>query len=388
MFAAMSLTLEIIFWSSAGLIGYGYVFYALILAGLRRVFPPAPPSFTNELPSISVLIAAYNEEQAIKDRIANCLTLDYPKDKLEIIIASDGSNDRTNEIAATFDRDPVRLICLKQRQGKVNAINTASPKVKNEILIFSDATSHFEPDLARKLVRHFGDTQVGCVCGNVVFTNAAGSKTGELEGAYWKLETYLRQREGERGSTLGATGAAFAMRRELWRPCPPNALVEDLVMPMKVLQSGYQVNFEPEAIATETAAEKIDEEFERRRRIGAGALQSLILLLPMLNPLRGFPAIAFFSHKVIRWLTPMLMILCLLTHLILAINSGLYLSLLVPHLGFYLAALIGLLVGRKNRVYRVLSLPYYFVSMNTALLCGYFKYLRGTQKVTWNRVNR
>ena len=159
-------------------------------------------------------------------------------------------------------------------------------------------------------------------------------------------------------------------------------------MPMKVLQSGYQVNFEPEAIATETAAEKIDEEFERRRRIGAGALQSLILLLPMLNPLRGFPAIAFFSHKVIRWLTPMLMILCLLTHLILAINSGLYLSLLVPHLGFYLAALIGLLVGRKNRVYRVLSLPYYFVSMNTALLCGYFKYLRGTQKVTWNRVNR
>ena len=384
----MSLSIEIIFWITAGLIGYGYVFYALILAGFYWALPPRAPVFTTALPRVSIVIAAYNEEQAIEARIENCLNLDYPKDKIEIIIASDGSTDRTNEIVSAFSQEQVRLICLKQRQGKVNAINHAVPSATNQILIFSDATSHFKSDLARKLVRHFGDTKVGCVCGNVVFTNAAGSKTGELEGAYWKLETYLRQREGERGSTLGATGAAFAMRRDLWRPCPSNALVEDLVMPMKVLQMGHHVNFEPEAIATETAAEKIDEEFERRRRIGAGALQSLILLLPMLNPFRGFPAIAFFSHKVIRWLTPILMIACLLSHVALATSSGLYLGLLIPHVAFYLAAFVGLLVGRNNRVYRILSLPYYFVSMNTALFCGYVKYLRGTQKVTWNRVNR
>ncbi len=386
----MFLTTEIIFWCSAFLIGYGYVFYALLLAIWRRVSPPTSPLFSDELPSISILIAAYNEERAIKARIQNCLALDYPNDKLEVVIASDGSTDRTNEIVESLakSRHNVRLLDFEERRGKVNAINAAAPHCRHNVLLFSDATSHFETSLAKKLVRHFASDAVGCVCGNVIFTNAAGSKTGELEGVYWKLETFLRNREGERGSTLGATGAAFAMRRKLWRPCPANALVEDLVMPMKILEQGYRVNFEPEAIARETAAEKVDEEFERRRRIGAGAIQSFFLLLPMLNPLRGFPAFAFFSHKVLRWLTPLLMILALLTHGALASRSDAYRLLLIPHIGFYTLAVIGLLVGRKNRIYRILSLPYYFVSMNAALLWGYCRYIRGTQKVTWNRVNR
>ncbi len=350
--------------------------------------PPCPQNFSEALPSVSIVVAAYNEERAIKERVLNCLALDYPEDKLEVVIASDGSTDRTNTIVESMLSSRVKLLPFTERRGKVNALNAAVPHCLHEILIFSDATSHFESALAKKLVRHFGSKKVGCVCGNVVFTNAAGSNTGELEGVYWKLETYLRNREGERGCTLGATGAAFAMRKSLWKPCPANALVEDLVMPMKILEQGYRVNFEPEAIAQETAAEKIDEEFERRRRIGAGAIQSLFLLLPMLNPLRGFPAFAFLSHKVLRWIMPLLMITGLLSHAGLSTNSEFYRLLLVPHIGFYSLAFLGLLVGRKNRVYRVLSLPYYFVSMNTALLWGYYRYFRGTQKVTWNRVNR
>lgn len=384
----MIVAAEIIFWSSVLLIGYAYVFYALLLAAFRRIAPPQVPSFTQTLPSVSIVIAAYNEERAIKERIQNCLALEYPPDKLEVVVASDGSTDRTNMIVDSMLTKNVKLLPFKERRGKVNALNAAVPHCQHEILIFSDATSIFEPTLAKKLVRHFGSEKVGCVCGNVVFTNAAGSKTGELEGVYWKLETYLRNREGERGCTLGATGAAFAMKRSLWRPCPANALVEDLVMPMKILEQGYQVSFEPEAVAKETAAEKIDEEFERRRRIGAGAIQSFFLLLPMLNPLKGFPAFAFFSHKVLRWITPLLMITGLLSHGVLALDSPLYRLLLIPHLAFYSLAIIGLIVGRRNRVYRILSLPYYFVSMNTALLWGYFRYFRGTQKVTWNRVNR
>lgn len=380
--------LEILFWSSGLLICYAYVFYAAFLGIIRHFIPPSPSPTCHELPTISIIVAAYNEERAIEERIKNCFNLDYPKEKIEIIVASDGSTDSTNKIVASFTDPRVRLLPLKERRGKVNAINEAAPQSQNEILIFSDATSHFDPNLAKKLVRHFGSEKVGCVCGNVVFENAEGSKTGELEGAYWRLETYLRNREGERGCTLGATGAAFAMRRELWAPCPSNAIVEDLVIPMRILQQGYRVNFEPEAIAIETAAEKIEEEFERRRRIGAGALQSFFLLLPMLNPAKGFPAFAFVSHKVLRWVTPLLMILALASNMTLAIKSPFYAGILVPHVLFYTFALLGLLVGSKNRVYRILSLPYYFVSMNTALLWGYIRYLRGTQKVTWNRVNR
>ena len=381
-------SLVIVFWVSSVLILYAYVFYALILAAWATLSPAIPSETGKELPPVSIIIAAYNEEQAIKARVENCLDLDYPADRIEILIASDGSTDDTNSIVSSFTDPRVRLIALPQRRGKVNAINDAVPESKNEILIFSDATSQFDPSLAQALVKHFKSNEVGCVCGNVFFKNAEGSKTGELEGTYWRLETYLREREGERGSTLGATGAAFAMRRNLWTPCPRNALVEDLVIPMKILQRGYRVNFEPAAIATETAAEQVDEEFERRRRIGAGALQSFFLLFPMLNPFRGFPAFAFFSHKVLRWLTPLLMLSSLLSHLVLSLNSHLYAALLAPHLTFYALALIGHWVGRKNRIYRILSLPYYFVSMNAALLWGYLRYVKGTQKVTWNRVNR
>ncbi len=384
----MQNALEIVFWISMGLIAYSYVAYALILKLFTYLAPPKPPVTTEELPSVSIVIAAYNEERAIQDRITNCLHLDYPSEKLEVIIASDGSTDQTNALVAGFDHPAVRLLPLEPRRGKVNAVNAAVPETKHDILVFSDATSHFKPDLIRELVKHFGDPKVGCVCGNVVFTNASGSRTGELEGVYWRLETYLRHREGERGSTLGATGAAFALRRTLWAPCPSDALVEDFVMPMKVLEQGFRVRFEPDAIAEETAAEKIHDEFERRRRIGAGALQSFFLLLPMLNPFKGFPAIAFFSHKVLRWATPLLMITGLVSHTLLSRDGGFYLLTLLAHLCFYALAGVGYLVGQKNRVYRILSLPYYFVSMNSALLWGYIRFLRGTQKVTWNRVNR
>lgn len=377
-----------IFWLGTALVAYAYVFYAGLLALLRRLAPPKPTRQNDHLPTVSIIIAAYNEERAIQQRIKNCLALDYPTDKLHILIASDGSSDRTNELAQALVSDQVQLLPLSPRQGKVNAINAAVPESHNEILIFSDATSEFAPDLARKLVKHFADESVGCVCGNVLFKNAEGSRTGELEGAYWRLETYLRHREGERGCTLGATGAAFAMRRSLWQACPRNTLVEDLVIPMNILARGFRVNFEPQAIAIETAAVHVEEEFERRRRIGAGALQSLLMLRSMLNPFKGFPAFAYVSHKVLRWLTPLLMIACLGTHFMLAQETKLYQVLLIPHLSFYGLAFIGHLVGRTNRSHRILSLPYYFVSMNLALLLGYVRFLCGTQKVTWNQVNR
>ena len=379
---------SIIFWAGAALIVYAYVFYAGLLAVLRRLAPPRPTRTGDHLPTISIIIAAYNEERAIEHRIKNCLALDYPAEKLQILIASDGSSDRTNELAQTLVSDQVQLLKLSPRQGKVNALNAAVPESRNEILIFSDATSEFAPELARELVKHFADDSVGCVCGNVLFKSAEGSRTGELEGAYWRLETYLRHREGERGCTLGATGAAFAMRRSLWQACPRNTLVEDLVIPMNILAQGYRVNFEPKAIAIETAAVHVEEEFERRRRIGAGAFQSLLMLRAMLNPFKGFPAFAYVSHKVLRWLTPILMLTSLACHFVLARESKLYQVLLIPHLSFYGLAFIGHLVGRTNRSHRILSLPYYFVSMNLALLLGYVRFLRGSQKVTWNQVNR
>ena len=384
----MVIATTIVFWASIGLILYAYVLYAFCLAAARRVIPIRVHQKGTQLPSVSIVIAAFNEEQSIRQRVENCLALDYPKDRLEIIVASDGSSDGTNKILSNVKSDLVRPLLFENRAGKVNVLNRAVPQAQNEILIFSDATSQFEPDILRKFVRHFADDSVGCVCGNVQFVNADGSRTAELEGPYWKLETFLRNREGERGCTLGATGAAFALRRKLWQACPSNAIVEDFIIPMRVLQQGYRVYFDPEALVVEEAASQVNEEFERRRRIGAGALQSFLFLLPMINPLRGFPAIAFISHKVLRWATPLLMITGLAANAALALESSFYQALFIPHFLFYSLASIGALLARSNRVMRVFSLPYYFVSMNTALLLGYIRYLRGTQKVTWNRVSR
>ena len=383
----MRYVLEGLFWVSVLAVVYAYAIYPVLLLLFRWVRRPVERRMSKELPHVSILIAAFNEEKVIRRRIENCLKLDYPVDRLEVIIASDGSVDQTNEIAREYGHAGIRLHEYPERRGKVNVLNDSAPRAEGEIILFSDANTFFAEDAVKKLVRHFGDERIGCACGRLQFVNADGSRTADLEGVYWRFETLLKRLEGERGSLLGANGAIFALRKALYEPCPPQTIVEDFVLPMKVLQNGHQVVFEPDALATEEAPPGLAHEYGRRTRIGAGDLQALGMLLPMLNPFRGFPALAFFSHKVLRWFGPFFLGTALVTNLFLASVPG-YRGTLLLQGAFYFSAAVGGILEYLGRPVRLFSLPYYFVSMNWALFAGYLRLLLGRQKVTWRRTER
>ncbi len=376
-----------IFWISVFLIVYTYGLYPgllfLLSRGKKR---PEPPS-VRDWPGVSILIAAYNEERHIKERVENCLSLDYPRERLEIVIASDGSQDRTGEIVRGITDPRVVLWDYQERRGKVNVLNESVARVKNDLIVFSDANTYFQPDAVKKLVRHFHDPKVGCVCGALRFVNAKGSRTGDLEGAYWRFETMLKEWEGQKGSLLGANGGIYAIQKNLYWTCPPDTIVEDFVIPMKILQQGYEVRYEPEAVAREEAARHIIQEKKRRIRIGVGDYQAIFLLLPLLNPLRGFPALAFFSHKVVRWFVPFFLILAFISNGFLWDQPFYQMTFLLQG-AFYGFALIGQALSWSGIQLKMFSLCYYFVSMNLALFLGFVRFLTGGQRVTWERTER
>lgn len=383
----MTILLQIIFWLCVCAIGWPYLFYPLCL----RFLPDGEIVFEEDAsfePTITILIAAYNEEAVIEDRIANLLLLDYPREKLECLIVSDGSSDRTNELVLACAEKGITLLAQSERSGKVNALNAAAQRARGEILVLSDANTDFAPDALRRLVAPFQNPSIGCVCGKLTFKVSDGSNSGEMEGAYWHLESRLKRYEGRRGALLGANGGIYALRRELWRVCPPGTIVEDFVIPMRLLQDGWKIFFEERAKAFEEAAMSCNDEFVRRVRIGAGDYQALVLLYPMLSPFRGFVAFAFFSRKVVRWLGPFFMLGALGTNaLLLAIP--LYRWLLVAQVAGYLASLVGI---RRQRQQRQVPFPAriggYFLLMNAALFCGFFQWLTGRHSVKWERTPR
>jgi cellulose synthase/poly-beta-1,6-N-acetylglucosamine synthase-like glycosyltransferase len=378
---------ENIFWSSIFLIGYSYAIYPVILLALRRSSKVEDCASQDVLPSVSVVIAAYNEEKDIDTRIKNLLYLDYPKGKLEIIIASDGSSDKTVEIAKRFEAEGVVVCDYKQRRGKVNVLNATVPKAKNGIIVFSDATTIFKGDTVRKLVRRFQDKEIGCIGGRLIFTTQKGSTSGDLEGVYWRYETFLREVEGRFGALLGASGALFAIRKELFYVCPPDTIIEDFVVPMKVIERGLKCVYEAEAIGFEDAAKHIVQEKKRRIRIGSGGYQSIGLLWKMLNPLRGFPALAFWSHKILRWFTPHFMIAAFVANILL-LNIPVYQWIFAAQLCFYGLAVLGQVLSRFGFVFKTLNLFYYFISMNFALFLGFVNFITKTHTVKWERTER
>ncbi len=379
--------IALIFWISSFLVIYTYVLYPIGLYIYDRIVTPKTFKKTDELLPVTLIIAAYNEEKVIKGRIENCLALDYPRELLEIIIASDGCDDATNDIVRGYKDKGITLFDYKERRGKVNVLNETVPKAKSNIIVFSDANTMFSRDALKKLVKHFGDERVGCVCGGLHFVNADGSKTGELEGFYWRYETRLKIMEGRRGSLLGANGAIFAVRKNLFVACPEDTIVEDFVMPMRILQKGHMVIYDPTASAIEEAAHKIIHEKQRRIRIGAGDFQALFRLLPMLNPFKGFPALAFFSHKVLRWFAPLFLVISFISNLFL-IDHMFYLIMFLGQCTFYTSAFIGQMLSWSGLNMRFFNLCYYFVSMNLALFLGFMKYISGRQKVAWQRTER
>lgn len=368
---------------------YTYGLYPLLLKIIQKHGKTydAPILPDNQLPGVSIIIAAYNEESVIKERIQNCLNCDYPSDKLEIIIASDGSDDQTANLASTFNQEGVVFFDYHERRGKINVLNTTVPQTKFDLLVFSDANTHFEPQALKKLVRHFQNPTIGGVCGCLKFVAIEGSNSGEMEGLYWKFETFLKTVEGRFGALLGANGAIYAIRKKLFVPCPSDTIVDDFVIAMKVLEQGYQMIYDTTAIAFEESAGNVIQEKKRRIRIGAGDFQALGLLRGMLDLRKGFPALAFWSHKVLRWCVPFFMIGAMGTNLFL-LNRPLYQITFALQCLFYAAAFLGQILCWAGKKEKVCHLCYYFCSMNLALLLGFVNFMAKTHSVKWERTVR
>lgn len=372
---------------------HSYLFYPLWwrLIGRRRPILPLrePPA---AWPFISIIVAGYNEATCIGRRVQNLLQCDYPIDKMEILIASDGSEDGTDRMAAEAAMgDPrVRVLAFTLRRGKVNVLNEVCANAQGKILVLSDANVDFAPDTLKRLVTRFEDPRVACVCGKLCFRTRAGEAHTQSENIYWKLETWLKQHEGGRGVLLGANGANFALRRDLWQGCPPEIVVEDLYIPLRLLMDGWRVMFEPAALAYEDLPPALADEFGRRVRIGAGDFQILARCLSLLHPSNGLAAWVFFSHKVLRWGTPFFLVGTISAILLLvllrapgawALAVVAVCTLVWTAIGFTSIRLPGILG-------KIASASAYFAAMNAALFLGFFRWLRGSQSTTWNRTRR
>ncbi len=348
----------------------------------------------HELPSVTVIVAAYNEDTCIASRVRNLLALDYPHDKLQIFIESDGSDDSTvAEACKAAQGDPrVHVSDHKERRGKVSVLNDACMRAETEILAFSDANVDFAPDALKRLVNPFYCSKIACVCGKLRFRVPEGSAHAASEGIYWKMESWLKEQEGARGVLLGANGAIYALRRSLWSSCPPDTVVEDFYIPMTMLMKGHEVVFEPTALAYEDLPPTLNDEFGRRIRIGAGDFQALARCLPLLHPRHGLAAWAFFSRKVLRWLGPFFLLLSFLSTLALVLAPAGYLLGYLFMLGWVLfvsMAIVGTFAKTQHGLLgKVLGAAAHFSSMNLALFIGFFRWLSRSQRVTWKRTAR
>lgn len=369
--------MEILFVLSVFLLIYTYALYPLLLELLPLKERPEP--CLQRTPKVSILVSAFNEERHIRMRINNLLRLNYPQDCLEILIGSDGSTDETVAIALACIDPRVKVKAFSERSGKPAVLKRLVAEAQGEVLVFTDANVRFESDALEKLVTHFGDPQVGGVCGRLVL----GGDTQTQEGPYWRMENRLKWRESLLDSCVGANGGIYAVRRDAWPDIPDNVLVDDFVIAMRVREQGLRVVYEREAVAYEDLPPTVRQEMIRRIRIGAGDFQSLFLCRSLLSPRFGSFAFAFWSHKVLRWNAPFLMALAFVSNALLLSHPICY-WLFWGQLIFYGMALLGGGLEQKG----ILAIPHYFVTLNLALMMGFFKYLFGSQPVAWQRTER
>lgn len=385
--------MELVFWAGAIIILYSYLGYPALLLLLNRLVPAAGPFADNSrLPTVSLVIAAYNEEKVIGDKIKNSLEIDYPEESFEIVIASDGSTDKTNSIVGEWARRDRRVRLLElPRRGKSEAINRAMERIKGEIAVFSDANTVYSPDSIKRLVRRFNDpgSMTGCVCGRLVYKETGRAASGRGEGIYWRYETSLKMMESRLGFIAGANGAIYAIRKALFEPLAAGTINDDLVISMRIVRKGYRSVYEDKAVAYEDVAPTVESEFRRHVRDGAGHYLAVFHLMGLLNPLLGTRSLIYLSHRVLRWCAPFLMIMMLSANIAL-MGDNFYALLLVPHVGFYMLAIAGLLIIKTMPwpmpffVYG----PFYFCNLNLALFFGFIKALTGSQGPAWERTER
>jgi cellulose synthase/poly-beta-1,6-N-acetylglucosamine synthase-like glycosyltransferase len=378
-----------VFWICVALVLYAYVLYALLIWMISRTFGRTlvrSEMADAELPTVAILIAAYNEEAVIAGRVQDALNTDYPADKLEVVVGSDGSSDHTVEILSQFAGPGFRVLAFERRRGKAAVLNDAMERISADVVVLSDANTLTDPSALRALVRWFGDPAVGIVCGRLVLTDPKSGRN--VDSLYWTYETFLKTCEGRLGALLGSNGAIYAVRRRLYRPIPQSTIVDDFVIPLKMrIAHGCSIIYDSQAVAFEETAPDIASEFRRRCRIGAGGFQAIALLWRLLDPRRGWVAFTFFSHKILRWLCPFFLVLAFAANVAL-LGRPVYRVFMGAQLAFYLAALAGRYVPKGVPLSKGLRLAHMFASMNAALLVGFFRWLSGPQTGIWRPTRR
>lgn len=376
--------MEIIFWFSIFLALYCYLGYPLILIILGLLFGKEIKR-AEITPPVSLLIPVYNEEKIIQKKIENSLELDYPKDKLEIVVASE-SDDRTNEIVKEYKNRGVKLIEFAGREGKQYTIYRTLPKCQGEIIVLTDANGMFKKDAILKLVRNFTDLRVGCVSGELKYINPKETSIGESEGIYWKYEVLIKKLESRIQSVLGANGSIYALRKELYSPLSEYR-GDDFELPIRVAQQGHGVVWEPEAISEEEVYPETIKEFKRKVVIIGWHFRGAFILLKESfkknQPLLVFQLI---SHKILRWLIGFFLVFIFLSNILL-LDNPFYSILFIGQIIFYSLAIFGYFLDKKRKkLNKLVNLAYYFCMVNLAALVGVIKGILGKQKPTWEKV--
>lgn len=380
----LRLTAEVIFWLSAAALFYTYAGYPLLLALVSAVRPRRVRRGDFES-TVSVIITAYNEERDLAAKLENTLALDYPPELVEIIVASDCSSDRTDDIVNEFAPRGVRLHRQPQRLGKTAAQNAAVAQARGDVILFSDATSLYQPDAVQALLPNFADPSVGCVAGRLIYVDPADSRIGRGARSYWSYETFLKKHESRACSLIGASGCLYAVRRTAYVPLYHEAC-SDFIIATKMVEQGLRAIYEPNAVCTELTNRRSDNELKMRVRIIAQTFNDLWRHAAMLNPFRsGFYAIQLFSHKVMRYLVPFFLMAVFVASLTLA-GSVFFRILFAAQLAAYACAALAWVLDLVGIRSRLLAFPQYFVLANIASLIALYKFLRGERYAHWEPI--
>lgn len=373
----------VVFWGALSLLVYSYFIYPLLLKLLVK--PKEIKLQTlNELPSVDIIIAAYNEEACIKARIENALVQNY-KGKLNRLVASDGSRDKTSEIITGFTDSRVKAFVFPENRGKISVLNDLISQSRADYLVLTDANTDFNIDAVDILIRSFTD-KAGVVSGELVLETEEGNQN--QDGLYWKYEQLLKKYESALGGLLGANGAIYAIKRELYIPLSKDTVVDDFCIVMNIKKQGYQVLYNELAIATEEIAPSLKEEYGRRVRIGIGNYKAFMVNLWALSPLQGWFSLCYWSHKVLRWFAPHLMLVVFLSNLLL-ITTPVYLLLFIGQVVFYTIGYYGQRkIDSGKKVHGLVAIITFFLSMNVALAQGFLKFLKGHKSGGWQRTAR
>ena len=388
---------EIFFWFFLFVVIYSYFGYAFLLFIYLKISKRIRGREDEKLiapafqPHVTLIVAAFNEEELIEKKILNTLEIDYPQENLQLIFVTDGSDDSTPQVVRKYSS--ILLLHNAERRGKVAAMNRAMKYVKSPVVIFSDANTLLNPESVKKIVRHYADPQVGGVAGEkkiLDFSNNTAAGVGE--GIYWKYESFIKRLDSSYYSVVGAAGELFSIRTELFEEVNENVILDDFVISLRICKRGFRVIYEPAAFAIETPSFSIKDEQKRKIRISAGGFQAMYILKDLLNIIK-YPKLSFqyISHRVLRWtLCPLFLPLIFISNLYLVVNNRgiVYNVLLITQLIFYAFAFIGWLFANKNIKLKIFYLPYYFLFMNLSLYLGFIRYIRNKQSVLWEKASR